>query len=88
VDPPTDGSETKDGHETYNQGMAPSSLSHCGPDSTSDDLVVFGEYGVYMVNHRRNLSVLDYTDCMCQTRWKLYQSKNRMQIMKKYLEVF
>ena len=40
MDPHTDSSDTKGGHETYTQGMAPSSLFQTvAPKKTSGDLV-------------------------------------------------
>jgi len=47
MDPPTDSSGTKDGPETYIQGMAPSSLFQIvAPTNTSGDLAVLGKYGL------------------------------------------
>jgi hypothetical protein len=43
---------------------------------------------LYAVNQSRTLSVLDYTDLMHHTRWKIYQDKTRMQLVGNYLEVF
>ena len=46
MDTPTESSDTKHGPETYNKGMAPSSLFQTvAPTNTSDDLAVLGEYG-------------------------------------------
>jgi len=46
MEPPTDGSVTKDGPETHTQGMTPSSLFQTvAPTNTSGDHVVIGEYG-------------------------------------------
>ena len=41
----------------------------------------------YLVQKRRTLSLEDYIDFMCRSRWKAYQRKNRMQRMGTYLEV-
>jgi len=69
--------------------MALSSLSQSmAPTKTSGNFLVFGEYGFYVVNERRTLSVHDCTDCMRRKRWKLYQDINRMQLVENYLEVF
>ena len=70
MDPHTDSSDTKDGHETYTQGMAPSSLfQNYGPDKDIRRPCGFGEYGFYVLNQRRTLSVLDCTDFMRRT-WR------------------
>jgi hypothetical protein len=49
MDPPMESSDTKDGLETYSQGMAPSSrFQTVTPTNTSGDLVVLGEYDFFM----------------------------------------
>ena len=79
MDPHTDSLDTKHGPEAYTQGMAPSSLFQTmDPTKTSGNTVAFGEYGFLVVNQRKSLSVLDCTDLMRRTRWKMYQDKNRM----------
>jgi len=85
MDPHTECSDTKKRPKAYTQGMAPSSLlPTMSPTKTSDELVVFL---ASMVNQRRTLSVLDYTDFMRRMRWTIYQDKNKMQLMGNYLEV-
>ena len=82
MDPHTDSSDTKDRPETYTQGTAPSSqFQNMAQTGTSSDLLVLGEYG------RRTLLELNCTDCMCRTRWEIYQDKNRVKLAENYLEV-
>jgi len=42
----------------------------------------------YLVQQCKTLSVMDYIDFMCWTRWTTYQDTNRMQLVGNYLEVF
>ena len=35
----------------------------------------------YLVHQRRKLSVMEYTEFMRRTRWKIYQNTNRMKLV-------
>jgi len=49
MDSHTDISDTKDGPETYNQGISPSSLFQTmTPTKTSGEILTFGECGFFM----------------------------------------
>ena len=57
------------------------------PTKTLGDLVVFGENGFLCGELCGTLLILNYTDFNCQTWWKIYQDKNRMQLVGNYLGV-
>jgi hypothetical protein len=72
----------------YTQGTAPSSVSQTVAPIIHQATLWFLVSMVFVWGIIAGTSVLDCTDCMRQTRWKLYQGKNRMQMVGNYLEVF
>ena len=89
IDMHTDSSDTKDGPETYTKGMAPSPLFQTVvPTIHQATLWFLVSMVLHVLNQRRTLSILDYTGCMQRARWKIYQDRNRMQLVWNCLKVF
>jgi len=51
-------------------------LSNFGPDKDRRPCGFWWVWFFYVVNQRRTLSILDYSDFMGRTRWKICQGKN------------
>ena len=89
MDPHTDSSDTKDEHETYTQGMAPSSMFQTmAPAKTSGDLVLLASM-VFM--WRINAGPYRYWTALtsCDGRGGRYIRTNTgMQLVGNYLEMF
>jgi hypothetical protein len=83
MDPHTLSSDTVDGLETYTQRLAPSYLFQTVvPTIRQTTLWVLASRVLHVANQRRTLSVLDCTDCMRRARWKIYQDRSYVQLLR------
>jgi len=89
VDPHIDSSDTKDGPESYIQGITPSSLFQTlAPTKTSGDLVDFGEYGYLCGESTQDLIGTGLHRLHVSDTVEDISGQNRKQLVGNYLEVF